>query len=308
MKVENILDMYFYLVAKRRHVKRSELALHAGVSPRSVSRYIDALTLAGVPVYSESGANGGYYIPDDYVLSEAALHPNEKARLITCVQAAKSGFNDDVCDRVLLKLRSLAHADLGKFALKSDTLVIDAAGWNAPVGDSPKFRVLARAVEEKRTVRMKYTDRYEYETERLMDPYCIVLKGGMWYVYSYCHARRDFRLFKLARIKDMTYTGTFFVRKESDVYAKLHGDFEQEDLVRFTIEFDNLIRPEIEEWLGTDSITDTGTKLRATAELFGGNVLLSKLLSFGSSITVTDPPALREELAVECKRMLNNYF
>lgn len=306
MNADYILLVYFALLSKRKKIKRSELAKRAGVSVRTVSRCIDALSLAGVPVYSETGPDGGYYIPDDYILSNTAFSEAEKARMINCIHAAKDNFQDGLCDRILHKLNSLSCPD-SNYAIKSDTLVIDAAGWNSPVAASHKFTLMAKAVDEKTTVRMTYTDRYEYDSERLFDPYCLVLKGGLWYVYGWCHTRKDFRLFKIARIKDITRTDETFTRRPCDVYEKLHGDFPNEDLVRFTISFDNLILPEIEEWLGTDAIEDKGTAYQATAELFGGNMLVGKLLSFGSSVTVLSPPALREELEVECKRMLNNY-
>ena len=306
MNADYIMIIYFALMAKRRKVKRSELASRAGVSMRTVSRCVDALTLAGVPVYSETGADGGYYIPDDYVLSKAAFSAEEKARIVNCIHAAKDSFSDDLCTLILDKLSGLSHADEG-YAIKSDTLIIDAAGWNSPIASSHKFTLLAKAVDERSVVRMTYTDRYEYDSERLFDPSCLVLKGGMWYVFGWCHQREDFRLFKIARIKDISYTADTFERRPCDVHAKLHGDFSGDDLVHFTIEFDNLILPEIEEWLGADAIEDHGSAYHASAELFGGNMLLSKLLSFGSSVTVLDPPALREEVAVEAQRMINKY-
>ena len=91
------------------------------------------------------------------------------------------------------------------------------------------------------------------------------------------------------------------------MYDKLRGDFEGDDRVDFTIEFSNLILPEVEEWLGTEAISDTGRCYTAHAEMSGGSQLVSKLLSFGSSVKVVSPAALAEELEIECKRMLANY-
>lgn len=306
MQADYILIIYFMLVAKRRKVKRNELAARAGVNVRTVSRCIDALTLAGVPVYSETGPEGGYYIPDDYIVNRAAFSAEEKARIVTCLRAAKQNFNDSLCDVVLDKLNCLAPHD-SAFALKSDTFIIDASGWNAPQHTSNKIPVLGKAAEERKTIRMKYIDRYESASERLFDPYSIVQKGGMWYVYGWCHNRKDFRLFKIARIKDITLTDETFARKKSDVYEKLRGDFSGADLVRFSIAFDNLTLPEIEEWLGAEAIEDKGSCYVATAELFGGNQLVSKLLSFGSSVKILSPDSLREEMETECTRMLHLY-
>jgi predicted DNA-binding transcriptional regulator YafY len=306
LNADIILIIYFTLISKRKKVKRSTLAMRAGVNVRTVSRAIDALTLAGVPVYSETGPDGGYYIPDDYVITQAAFTSAEKARIINCINAAKHNFSDKLCDTVLDKLKSLA-TPAENFLIKSETLVIDASGWNEPLHASNKITVLGRAVEERKTLRMKYVDRYEYSSERFFDPYCIVQKGGMWYVYGWCHSRKDFRLFKITRIEDVLVTDKTFVRRPSDVYAKLRGDFNRDDLVSFSIEFSSLMLPEIEEWLGPECIEDMGRCYVATAEMFGGNQLVSKILSFGSGVRVLSPDALREEVEVECKRMLASY-
>lgn len=305
MQADYILTIYFTLVSKRK-VKRSVLASRAGVNVRTVSRAIDMLTLAGVPVYSEPGPDGGYYIPDDYIVTRAAFSAEEKARIVNCINAAKHNFSDGICDNVLDKLSSIAPPS-EDYLIKSETLVIDASGWNRPQHTSAKITALGKAVEERRTLKMKYVDRYEYSSERYFDPYCLVQKGGMWYVYGWCHNRSDFRLFKIARIEDIYVTDKIFERRPSDVYTKLRGDFDKEDFVKFTIEFTNLVLPEIEEWLGSDSIEDIGRCYTATAEMFGGNQLVGKLLSFGSSVKVISPAPLREEVEVECKRMLNLY-
>ncbi|MDE6399220.1 MAG: YafY family transcriptional regulator [Clostridiales bacterium] len=306
MNADYLLTIYFTLMNKRKKVKRTTLAARAGVNVRTVSRAIDTLTLAGVPVYSETGPDGGYYIPDDYVITQASFSAEEKARIVSCIRAAQQNFSDNLCENVLDKLGSIA-APNENYLIKSDTLVIDASGWNEPQHTSARISVLGRAVNEKKTVRMKYVDRYEFSSERLFDPYCLVQKGGTWYVYGYCHRREDFRLFKIARIEDVVITDNVFEKKPSNVYEKLRGDFPADDLVPFTIEFTSLILPEIEEWLGADAIEDRGTCYAAHAELFGGAQLIGKLLSFGSSIKVTEPAYLREEIEIECKRMLQNY-
>lgn len=309
MNADALMTIYFTLMRNRKKVKRNLLAARAGVNVRTVSRAIDALTLAGVPIYSETGPDGGYYIPDDCVVTQASFSPEEKARIVNCIHAAKHNFSDTVCENVLDKLQSLNSAG-DNYLIRSETLIIDASGWNASGVKSAQIALLRRAVEETRTVRLKYVDRYEFSSERYFDPYCLVQKGGMWYIFGYCHTRADFRLFKIARIKDLTVTDGTFERKPCDVYEKLHGNFpnEADDLVPFTIRFSSLILSDIEEWLGTENIEDRGTCYEAHAELYGGNQLVSKLLSFGSGVTVVEPAYLREEVEVECKRMLRNYF
>ena len=126
-------------------------------------------------------------------------------------------------------------------------------------------------------------------------------------MYGFCHLRNDFRLFRLARIKNMTITENKFERKESDVYEKLNGVFDDTDLVELEFEFFSTALSEVEEWLGHEAISERGHTYIAKASLYGGNLLINKLLSFGSSIKILKPQALKEELLVECRRVLKRY-
>ncbi|MCL2822245.1 MAG: WYL domain-containing protein, partial [Firmicutes bacterium] len=145
------------------------------------------------------------------------------------------------------------------------------------------------------------------KSERLYDPYSLVLKEGAWYLFGWCHLRKDFRLLKLSRVRSLTISTKLFVKRPTNVYEKLNEAFEENDFVTMVIEFSSTVLSEIEEWLGLDSIIDSGTMYRAEATVYGGNVLIGKLLSFGSSVKVLEPKALREELLIECKRIFLNY-
>ena len=49
MKYQIIMDMFFTLLARKR-VSAAELAARYGVSVRSIYRYVEELTVSGVPV------------------------------------------------------------------------------------------------------------------------------------------------------------------------------------------------------------------------------------------------------------------
>ena len=157
-----------------------------------------------------------------------------------------------------------------------------------------KIEAINKAIDSDLTINMTYTDNKDFCSVRDFDPYCLVLKEGIWYVYGYCHLRNDFRLFRLARIQRLTISENTFLRKESDVYEKLNGTFDDTDLVDIEFEFFSTALSEVEEWLGPDAISERGTSYIAKASVFGGSLLINKLLSFGSSIKILKPQALKE--------------
>ena len=58
MKYQIMIGMLFTLLAKRK-VSAGELAAKYGVSKRSVYRYVDEMTVAGIPIDLSRGAQGG---------------------------------------------------------------------------------------------------------------------------------------------------------------------------------------------------------------------------------------------------------
>lgn len=306
MQVTIIFGILFMLL-NRKHVSRDQIAEKLEISTRTVSRYINYLSVCGVPVYTISGPNGGYCLPDDYILERAYLTREESGRIVTCLKAASSSFNDGMNFVLAEKISAIGSSQNDNFMLKSESIIIDAGAWNNPHVYNNKIQLLSRAIDNNVSVKFSYIDRHEYSTQRDFDPHCIVLKEGIWYAYGYCHSRMDFRLFKLARINNLIITADKFIRRKFDVYSKLKGNFDSNELVDFTIEFSNMILPEIEEWLGIDSISEKGTQYIATAQLCGGNVLLSKLMSFGANLKVISPASLREDILTECKRTLAIY-
>ncbi len=288
----------------KKKASRRYLAEKYEVSERTISRYVDVLSEAGVPIYSLAGKEGGYAISDEYKLDKTLFSPEELRRIVTCVKAAP---DDSIKSSVLDKLQHMSmRKNDDKYLLKNDTLVIDAASWTNPTAFRNKMTLINQAIENGTSLDIKYTDRYDISSTRRFDPYSLALKEGVWYAYGWCHARKDFRLFRLARISSIIVTDEVFEKREGNVYDKLSGIFDDVPTVDLEIEFSSTVLGEIEEWLGSDAISEKGLQYVANATVYSGNILIKKLLSFGSSIKVVKPAAVKEELLIECKRILRN--
>ena len=288
----------------RKKVSRQYLAEKYEISERSVSRYVDTLAESGVPVYSTSGRNGGYSISDEFKLDKTLFSPEELSRMITCIKAIP---DDKINISILDKLQQTAmRKNDEKYLIKNDKLVIDAASWANPNVFRNKIEVINNAIDDNVSLDIKYTDRYEISSTRRFDPYSLALKEGVWYTYGWCHIRNDFRLFKLSRITSIIKTDMAFEKKEGNIYEKLSGIFDDVPTVELEIEFSSTILGEIEEWLGLDAISERQLTYIARATVYSGNFLIKKLLSFGSSVKVIKPAAVKEELLVECRRILRD--
>lgn len=282
-------------------VTKSYLAEKFEISERTVIRYVESIAAAGVPIYSVRGKNGGYSVSNEYQFDKTFFTDFEMAHLKKLLEAEGGEVSLSISDKLGYMSKRKRDA---QFLIETDDLIIDAGTWQNPSLYRSKMETLQRAIDKHKCLNMMYVDRYESHTHRLFDPYCRILKDGLWYVYGWCHYREDFRLFKLARIKSLIETDETFERKPCDVYSKLDGNFDDYETVNVEFEFSSTILGEIEEWLGFDAVTERGYKYVAVAELPVNRATTAKLLGFGSAIRIISPASVKNEIADECRRII----
>lgn len=295
------------ILLTKRKVKRDYLAKRFSVSTRTVSRYIRVMEAAGIPINVEPGANGGISLCGDYVLDKTFFTDAELLRIKDALSRSADHYGDKVNHALAEKLDCLysARAQDG-YAIDQDELYIDCA-YEQSALIRPKIKAFSRAIEGLRVVEIKYTDSRGYESYRSIEPYTLVFKSDAWYIYAMCRLRNDFRLFKLTRIDDLRITSKSFVKHESHLKEKLGLEFYNEIFVDLEFEFFPTVTDSVVDWLGVKSIEERGTKLYAAAEVPLTDSLYKKLLGFGSSIKIINPPELKERIKEEARLMLDGY-
>ena len=76
-----------YLLVERRALTAGELAERFEVSERTIYRDVDALSAAGVPVYTQRGQGGGIRLMDQFVLDRCLLSPREQDEVLFALRA-----------------------------------------------------------------------------------------------------------------------------------------------------------------------------------------------------------------------------
>lgn len=82
MQTENLFELTYILLEKKQ-VTAKELATHFGISQRTVYRWVEALSLAGVPVFATKGKGGGIGISENYALDKTVFTEEEKLELLS---------------------------------------------------------------------------------------------------------------------------------------------------------------------------------------------------------------------------------
>ncbi|MEU6385879.1 WYL domain-containing protein [Streptomyces bauhiniae] len=162
------------------------LARELDVSRRTVIRDAQALQEAGVPIRAERGRAGGYHLAPGHRTRLTTLHPTEAETLF--LSGLPTALRDlglsDAADTARLKLsatllpslRAAAESSVRRFHL-------DAPAWFREPSTPGLLPELARAVWSDRTVEIAYArPGRDDAVTRLLQPYGLVLKAGVWYV------------------------------------------------------------------------------------------------------------------------------
>ncbi len=295
MKYQIMIKMLM-LLTSRRKVTAGEIADRFEISVRSVYRYVEELNVAGVPIDVVRGRSGGIYIADTFKLPSGYFTRGEYAATINALTAMSSTMNDGDIISALEKLQRQQKADKRELSVCGN-IIVDGGAW-ADLGKFPqKMKVCEQAVKESQCLEIDYISRDGEHSRRVIDPYVLILKQNVWYIYAFCHTRQDFRTFKIGRIKGARFTGRPFVKKEiTRDEIPLNFEYTSEQLIPVTLEIKKDALADVEEWLGVDNIEPRGNGLVATVSLPDDEMLVDKILGYGGKVKVLSPLPLKEKV------------
>jgi len=294
----------------------SELECH----PRTVYRDLEALQVAGFPIYTErvEGKNHWslldtlkHHIPVPFSLTELmALYFSTDM-----LKAFKGTAFHDSLDSLSKKIKATLPPESMKY-LKSvqQTLQVGIK----PYKDYARFkeiinRVNEAALQRKSIEMVYYTMSRKKEGKRKVDPYRIWFFNGTFYLIGYCHQRSEVRVFALDRIKMLHQTKeSFEVAEDFDFEEFLKPSFGvyQGEPVKVRIWFSSDAAGYIKEkiWHDTQEIvSQKDGSIIFEAEVAGTEEIKFWVMSWGSKALVVEPKSLRDEIRAEVGAMLERY-
>ncbi|MGZ6980054.1 MAG: helix-turn-helix transcriptional regulator, partial [Acidimicrobiia bacterium] len=288
----------------RKRVTAAEVAAELEVSERTARRDLEALSMAGVPVYSRQGRNGGWQLVGGAKTDLSGLNAAEARALFLVAGTASS------TPEVKTALRKLVRALPEPFRVgaeaASNAMVIDPTAWGRPSSTAvtPAYlEILQQAVVEGEQVTLGYVAPNKPPTTRVVHPLGLATKGPVWYLVADTEA--GLRTFRVDRVTDAVPNGVPVARPDG---------FDLEEawrLITDTVdarwqsgaEARGAATPETVQLLrmvfGTRvRIGPTRTDGRVDVEVGGSSdvALAGELAGFGARFEILEPPAIRELL------------
>src|ERR671939_1520315 len=157
MRADRLVAILLMLQA-RGQVTAAEVAAELEISERTARRDLEALGMAGLPIYSRQGRNGGWQLLGGARTDLSGLTAAE-ARTLFLVAGPSSAITPEA----KAALRKLVHALPETFRAEAEkaaaAIVLDPARWGGkPPSTPPHLEALQQAVIEGVQIKLGYTD------------------------------------------------------------------------------------------------------------------------------------------------------
>lgn len=299
MQIHRLFEIV-YLLIERKTMTAGQLAEHFEVSRRTILRDIDVLSGAGIPLYATRGKGGGISLLDGYVLSKAFFSQSEQAGILAALQQLSAAQYPDT-QSVLQKLKGIFLKQ------PTDWLEVDFSYWNSAAVDREKMALIETALFHKQALRFTYSNTKGETSARLVYPLKLVFRSMAWYLSAYCTAKRDYRVFKLSRIRGAALADEYF--GDLGLTAPpLQIGAPQWEPTPITL----LIHPRQAHRVYDEfdpeqiAVREDGAFL-VRAALHDDEWLYHYLLTFGPDLEVLGPPSVRAAIASAAEAILQKY-
>ena len=303
MKTDRLVSIILILLEKQR-ISAKELAEMFEVSIRTIYRDIDAINMAGIPVFSTPGVNGGFEILPQYKLEQKVFSTADLSALLMGLSSLSGILRGDELVNALAKVKSFIPADCAKdIELKASQICIDLSPWMGSPNVQSCLELIKTALQENRLVSFDYIAHHGNTTSRTVEPYQLILKDNHWYFHGYCHTRKDYRLFRLSRISSLILEEETFSPR---AYQKPLLDFSGLPDVPQTQVLLRIHKSVLDQVLDfcsyEDAKPDGSEHYIIRFPFIENDYNYNLLLGFGDKCECLEPPSIRAEI----KRRIHN--
>jgi predicted DNA-binding transcriptional regulator YafY len=303
-----------------RRLTIDDLAERTGVTTRTIRRDLEALQLAGFPLYDETHDGKKYWTLEQkafkrldatgFTFAElSALYFSRT--LVECLAATP--FQQDVTS-AFDKLADALTPSMRQF-LDRLPLVIQAKADPGMQLTASHGRVIAQlldaTLQHRRIVMRYHSFSSDREKQYTIEPSRVVFAQGALYVVAFVPEYGQTRTFALDRIRSLSVTEEHFEPSDADEDTFAHSlGVHQGNPERIQIAFEPRIARFVRErvWHASQELEDQPDgAVILTLSVSNDFALRSWILGFGGAARVLSPPALVEQIVAEGRALAEVY-
>lgn len=196
------LDRLIYILLsleKEKKITAKRLADELETSIRTIYRDIDTLCSAGIPIWTESGQNGGISLMEGYQTQIKHFDREDIIYLFLNgmgVKAEKGSMLDKHTAISLKKIvKALPDTQAEEIQEIVSRFVVDSSPWWGEEEFMPQIGIILQAVFQLHKINITYQKMNHEVSSRIIRPYGIVIKEMTWYLVGYCESSFTIRMF-----------------------------------------------------------------------------------------------------------------
>jgi predicted DNA-binding transcriptional regulator YafY len=202
------------LLQSKKFVPAEKIADKFHISVRTVYRDVKALCELGIPVSFE--ATKGYFVVQGYFLPPVSFS-NEEANALLLTEALVYGFADKSIQthysNALNKVKTVLRGPQ-KEKMESMNDMIRLQKPSCFTLNFEYLTILQDAIGSKTILEIDYKNKAEEVSQRKVEAIGLVFYAFNWHLIGWCHARSDYRDFKVSRILRVRNTANPFTKPE----------------------------------------------------------------------------------------------
>lgn len=307
MRLERLLSIVFLLL-NRDKLTAPELAKKYQVSERTIYRDIKTINEAGIPIISHTGHEGGFSILADYRIDKQVLTIKEMKAIVNALKGVNASLQNYEIDNIIEKICDLMPRNgASEKVIHDSDIAIDLVPWGMTKRYQKSLKSINTAIENRTIITFQYTAMDGKSTERSVEPMTMMFKGYTWYLFGYCRLRKDYRVFRINRLKNLQITQHGFTRKQKSYQEYLNWN-EKTSTVTLTLKFKKEIQSQIGDHFQDNQVNyDDEGNMIVTTTMPANNWVYGFILSFGSFVEVLAPENYRRIIAEEGKKIMQVY-
>ncbi|MCC0668340.1 MULTISPECIES: helix-turn-helix transcriptional regulator [unclassified Clostridioides] len=310
-KAERLIELIITINAKRNFTLR-ELSEEFCVSKRTILRDLQALESMGFPLYSETGATGGYHMLKERILPPITFSESE-AKAIFFAYQSLAFYSDLPFEQervsVLKKFLNCLPADVQHNITQIQNKIVF---WTPDRHcSSPLLKELFNIITNNSALTVQYSSN-KNQSIRTIIPVGLYAMNGLWYCPAYCLKSKSIREFRVDRIEKIVNIENITSSKYS-IPNSIHEYLENLEVakdyhIKIQLTDIGVKRCETEFLLAKGlTIFPNGGYIDMYISKTTLNWVAEYFLSFGKEATVLEPIELKTLIKSKVQELYNHY-